>query len=244
MTLTTNKLSLAGFAKPTLGAMPSVNLSALVGELGEEKKEGEAETTAGGKKLKPGERLNLDTKTMNCRRRSGARKFYDLTKSKCAIAQIVSLPDVEESVHCVMGGEYDGFDIVIAIQALAAAPVEHLRIATLGFNRYNINQLCAMLDAGLILKVDLVCSEYFASADPADFNGSRDELVNRGQRLIAVRNHAKILLFAIGSARYVVESSANLRSCNNLEQFVITQSVALYDFHAAWIERVFLHGDT
>jgi hypothetical protein len=37
-------------------------------------------------------------------------------------------------------------------------------------------------------------------------------------------NHSKIILFDMGDHAYAVESSANLRSCNNLEQFSLTNS--------------------
>ena len=51
-------------------------------------------------------------------------------------------------------------------------------------------------------------------------------------------NHSKILLFDFPTAAFVVESSANLRSCNNLEQFCLTQSRPLLEFHRQWISRM------
>ena len=38
--------------------------------------------------------------------------------------------------------------------------------------------------------------------------------------------------------KYVLETSANLRSCQNLEHASLTRSRKLFDFHAAWIARV------
>lgn len=141
-----------------------------------------------------------------------------------------------------MGGDYHGFDLVIAVHELAAARIDELHLATLGFNRHNISHLCAMIDADAVGPVHLLCSEYFSSADFETYGFARAELSRRGCRCLAARNHAKILLFAIGSARYVIESSANLRSCNNLEQFALHQSPTLYAFHRAWIERVLTHA--
>lgn len=44
------------------------------------------------------------------------------------------------------------------------------------------------------------------------------ELVRRGHRCVAVRSHAKILLFEMSDGRsFAWESSANLRSCKNVE---------------------------
>lgn len=56
------------------------------------------------------------------------------------------------------------------------------------------------------------------------------------QRLAAARRHAKTTLFEVDDGRkYVIESSANLRSCQSVEQFMIAQDAELYDFHEAWI---------
>lgn len=52
------------------------------------------------------------------------------------------------------------------------------------------------------------------------------------------RNHTKLILAELARQFFVVESSVNLRSCQHLEQFSLTQSRQLYDFHAAWIEQV------
>ena len=88
------------------------------------------------------------------------------------------------------------------------------------------------------------CADYFAASDAQTYLYARQELTSRGARIAATRNHSKIILLAIGSDRYVVESSANLRSCNNVEQFTLTHSPALYDFHRAWIERIHAHLET
>jgi hypothetical protein len=37
---------------------------------------------------------------------------------------------------------------------------------------------------------------------------------------------------------YAGETSANLRSCNNLEQFSLTNSRPLFNFHKSWIGRM------
>ena len=51
------------------------------------------------------------------------------------------------------------------------------------------------------------------------------------------RNHTKLILAEIAGRCYVVESSANLRSCQNIEQFTLTQSHELFAFHAGWIDE-------
>ena len=60
-----------------------------------------------------------------------------------------------------------------------------------------------------------------------------------------MRTHCKLILakMADGTA-YVVEASANLRSSKNIEQFVLTQDIGLYQFHRAWIDGELLRPRT
>lgn len=64
-------------------------------------------------------------------------------------------------------------------------------------------------------------------------------LDRRRQRVAAARTHAKIIGMRMADGRaFVIESSANLRSCRNIEQFVMTQSRSLFDFHEGWMNDV------
>jgi len=126
---------------------------------------------------------------------------------------------------------------------MAAEPVD-LTLTTLGFNLSNNGNLCDMLDAGLVRRATVVCSHFFAKADPEVFTVAKEKLEARGQRILVTRNHSKILLFATTSParsrRYwTIEGSANLRSCNNLEQIALSAGRDLYEFHRGWIERLF-----
>jgi hypothetical protein len=63
-----------------------------------------------------------------------------------------------------------------------------------------------------------------------------------GFRIAALRTHAKLLLIATGEARIVVESSANLRSCHNVEQATVFNDAELFDFHRKWIDDLLTKG--
>lgn len=225
---------LGDLPKPDMKSLVASNIGELVESLGEPV----TPAPADAKKKRAGEAAGLDGVNQFHHEGRKRRLFYDLATAKRAAAGLGRLPDPDESFHCVMGGDYHGFDLVIAVHELARAPVDSLHLATLGFNRHNISHLCAMLDSGAVGRVDVMCSEYFSGADFETYGYAKAELGRRGFRCVATRNHAKILLFAIGDRRFVIESSANLRSCNNLEQFALFQSAPLYEFHRAWIERV------
>jgi hypothetical protein len=65
-------------------------------------------------------------------------------------------------------------------------------------------------------------------------------LERRGQRIIALRNHAKIILARTTAGHDVaIEASANLRSCRNLEVFSLSNDAGLFEFHRDWMARLF-----
>jgi hypothetical protein len=175
------------------------------------------------------------------RRQGGKRETLHLLHVANAAKQIERLPDQGESVHCIMRGNYHAWDLIPAALKLAApATIDRLYIATLGFNSANAAELVGLLDAGHVAGVTFLCSAYFRDASGETFKPLADQLLERGQRIAAIRTHAKIQAYTLTDGRaIVIESSANLRSCRNIEQFCMTQDRALFDFHAGWIDEVF-----
>lgn len=175
------------------------------------------------------------------RRIGGKRETLHLLSVANAAKQIERLPAEGESIHCIMRGNYHAWDLVPAALKLASpATIDALYIATLGFNQANANELIGLLDAGQIRRVVFLCSCYFRDASPETFKPLADQLLDRGQRIAAIRTHAKIQAYTLTDGRAVViESSANLRSCRNIEQFCMTQDRKLFEFHAGWMDEVF-----
>lgn len=178
-------------------------------------------------------------------RRAAKRQMLHLLNVANAAAHLERLPDEGETFHCVMRGNYHAWDLVPAVLRLAApSAIAYLGIATLGFNRQNAAELLELCDAGQIGRVDFICSCYFRSTSGDEFAFLHDGLTGRGQRVAAVRSHAKILLFELNDGRcLVVESSANLRSCRNVEQFTLTHDAGLLAFHRKWISTLLDQGN-
>ena len=174
------------------------------------------------------------------RRTAQRRTTLDLTRVSNASKHIGQLPTWGETIHAVMKGNYNAWDLIPAILALAAPAVcAELYVATLGFNERNANELLAMIDAGTVKRVVFVCSCYFQATTAGVFKHMADGLAARGQKIKAIRNHAKLQLLRLTSGDdIVVESSANLRSCRNIEVFSMTNDSTLYDFHKGWIDSV------
>lgn len=170
-------------------------------------------------------------------RQSLKREMLHLLNVANAAKYIERLPEPSETIHAIMRGNYHAWDLVPAVLKLAApATIEYLGVATLGFNRSNAQELVELLDAGKVRRVDFICSCYFRSTSGDEFAFLHHQLAARRQRVVAIRSHAKVVLFELSDGRrLVIESSANLRSCSNLEQFALTHDAELLAFHKSWI---------
>ena len=179
-------------------------------------------------------------RTTTLRRISPRRRMVNALQSKNAVKEIASLPDLEESLHIICRGNFPLWSIVPAVLKLSGgATLDALHVATLGFSASNATDLLTMLDAAQVKAVAIVCSVYFERQNPAEYRMMADGLAARSQRIVALRSHAKVIAMALSDGRrFAVESSANLRSCRNLEQITFTQSPDLYAFHAGWIDQV------
>lgn len=174
------------------------------------------------------------------------RQFLDALRCSNATAHLGRLPDRDEMFHCIMRGNYHAFDLIPALIKLAdPGRLLELYITTLSFNRRQSAALAKLIDEGLIpaKRLAFVCSVYFQKTGGQELEMLTHVLDTRGGRCIAIRNHSKLMLarFSTG-AHIVIESSANLRSCRNIEQFTATDSPDVYAFHRRWIEDVFKRG--
>ncbi|NLF10125.1 MAG: hypothetical protein GX594_19420 [Pirellulaceae bacterium] len=165
----------------------------------------------------------------------------DARRRQNAIDDISDLPQPGEVVHLLSAKRFALFNIVEAVLALRApAKIRYLAICTLGFSTANVEGIAAMLDSRNVEQLDFVFSVYFKSLEKENCERLTVELGQRGARIIALLQHSKILLIETTTGdTYVVESSANLRSCASLEQTSIFNDADLFRFHKTWIDSLF-----
>jgi hypothetical protein len=170
-----------------------------------------------------------------------ARKLIDAQQVESIRRTIGTLPRRGETYHIVICGKSSLWDVVPATLTLAApATIRTLYVATPGFSARNTTELLELLDTKRIRRVRFLCSHYFKGTSESLYTPMHDGLVARGQKFLAMRTHAKILLIELSDGRRIVaEGSANLRSCKNIEQITLTHDAALYKFHAAWMDSLF-----
>jgi hypothetical protein len=185
--------------------------------------------------------LGVPVATWATRTRSKRMQARDARRLERAVEALERLPDSGEYVHIVTGQEFRGFDLLPAMLRLAKAKrFDVLVLTSLGFSRDNLAELARMIAERQIppAKLRILCSDFFRRADRQIWQTGAEQARRLGYGFRSTRNHTKLTLAGIGRRCYVVESSANLRSCANLEQFTITQSRTLFDFHQQWIAQV------
>jgi hypothetical protein len=170
--------------------------------------------------------------------------MIDARKRAAAIEDIGELPEAGEVVHLLTAKRFALFNVIEAVLHFRApATIRHLAVSTLGFSSSNVQDLATMLDNGQVEKLDFVFSVYFRSLEKANCERLTSELGRRGARIVALLQHSKILVIETTDGQsYVIESSANLRSCASLEQSTIFNDTALAAWHRAWIDGLFMEA--
>lgn len=174
-------------------------------------------------------------------RRPTRRTFVDYSGQTIATEKVIpSLPRPGETRHFLLDGSFVLASVIPVIQNLIGCPVQ-LTIATLGLNRDTVDLLCQMLRDQWLKSLRMVLSSYFAGSDKAACDHATKKLTQAGAEVITTRCHAKVQLYkpSKGPARYVIETSANLRSCQCLEAAMLTQDAGLYAFHDQWLTQLF-----
>lgn len=222
---------------PQLRKLPMINLDNLLSSLepGQEqwKRQNESRPRIAAV-------VGVDIATWTVRNKSAKTMARDATRLERAAEALNPLPGPGEYLHVVTGQEFAGFDLLSAFLSLSKVKqFKALTLTTLGFSKANLSEMAKMIDARQVAPKTLriLCSDFFRRSDKDIWKIGAAQAKTLGYGFRSTRNHTKLILADVGRP-YIVESSANLRSCSNLEQFTVTQSRRLYDFHAGWISRV------
>lgn len=175
-----------------------------------------------------------------------AARWTAMLKEAAEVVQY--LPRNEsESLHALMTGRYDLTALIAVILGKHKRGCDHLRIATLSFNRKNIDHLANLL-ASNVRRLTLLYSSFHREHSPETcrelHRRLRKEAAGRC-RMAATRNHAKVVTMEFpGGERLVMEGSANLRTNSNQEQVTIIRSRDLHNWHAGWIDGMVTKHET
>jgi hypothetical protein len=175
-------------------------------------------------------------------RRTTKRTMAELVRTRHASQTIGRLPAPGETLHAVLKGGFSLFDFLPAILDLADDAIDRLHIVTLSMAHRNVDRLDQWATEGRVKDVRIIVSCYHAAADKAIYDHATAFCAKHGFRILPLRSHAKMLALKIGERHMIVESSANLRSCRNIENAIVYDDADLYRWHTGWINELFAQG--
>lgn len=172
------------------------------------------------------------------KRESKMKAIQALRKEK-AKDILDGLPAEGESWHIISNGSFDYFNFCPIIIDYLHGYTEAFFGSTWTMSRYNVTELLSLYDAGKMGSIAMMTGIYFKRRESAVYATLLEGLQERNQRFLCFENHAKIMLFNHKNTYIVMEGSANFTANPRLEQNVITQSRALWEFHWQWINEMF-----
>lgn len=141
----------------------------------------------------------------------------------------------------VVNGSFIFGDFIEAFITLNNLHVKKMTISTLSLSENNVDSLANLLNGEFVDQLNLIVSDYFYSHERSNLVPYMYRELDKGNKfqLAAASTHCKLCIFETYCGHYVViHGSANLRSSSNIEQFVIEESKELYDFNAAYQNRI------
>lgn len=166
-------------------------------------------------------------------------KLENKIKSKSINDLVSELPTAEESLHIISSGSFDYFNLIPLIIELSGEIIEEFYFSTWTMSHTNTVQIFDLYDKGIIKKIHCFIGDYFQSREKAVCHILKEGLEKRqGCTFFANKNHAKVSLLKTKSNFYIVEGSANFTANPRIEQFNLTNSSILYNFHQEWMNQL------
>lgn len=148
-----------------------------------------------------------------------------------------------ERYFCIIDGSFIFGDFIEAFIYDRAMQVKELTLSTLSMSQENIDSFYNLMSKGYIEKLNIIVSDFFYSHERHNlvkYMYDKLDIDNRFQ-LSVCRTHTKICMFETemnGGRKYVIHGSANLRSSDNIEQFMIEENSELYDFNYIFHKKI------
>lgn len=143
--------------------------------------------------------------------------------------------------YALVSGQFVFGDFVTRLIERKNAHVLKMHIATLSMSEENIMNLASLIQGDYIDRLDLLISAYFYAHERNNMIPMIYQHLDHDNKfqLAVVSIHAKIVLLQTEGGKYItIHGSANLRSCDNVEQVSIDVDKDLYDFNAVFLDSV------
>jgi len=150
------------------------------------------------------------------------------------------IPEEKKSYHIISNGASDCFDFIpIFIEKFNY--IDEIIATTWSINHNHIEELLGYYDNNKIGKIQILTGDEFKTRRSASYAYCVIELKKRNQDYLSINNHAKLVLISNEKLNQyiVIDSSANFTTAKRIENYVMNNDKALFDFHKTWITHYF-----
>ena len=185
--------------------------------------------------------IDIDTNQRYCKPAMSRSKNVKYKNAK-ELAKEIQIKQ-NERFFCIIDGSFIFGDFIEAFIYERAMKVKELTLSTLSMSQENIDSFYNLMQNGYIEKLNIIVSDFFYSHERHNlvkYMYDKLDFENRFQ-LSVCRTHTKICMFETemnGGRKYVIHGSANLRSSDNIEQFMIEENSELYDFNFDFHKKI------
>ena len=185
--------------------------------------------------------IDIDTNQRYCKPAMSRSKNVKYKNAK-ELAKEIQIKQ-NERYFCIIDGSFIFGDFIEAFIYERAMKVKELTLSTLSMSQENIDSFYNLMQNGYIEKLNIIVSDFFYSHERHNLvKYMYDKLdINDRFQLSVCRTHTKICMFETemnGGRKYVIHGSANLRSSDNIEQFMIEENSELYDFNFDFHKKI------
>jgi len=186
--------------------------------------------------LERARKIELQSRIRTSRLRIKAREKNDIKLDE--LNEIFPrLPNKRESVHIVSSGNFDFWTFIPLLLERLGGHVDEAYISTWTMSRNHVLDMLDLLDSGAFGTLTILTGIYFKTRETSVYAQLVEGLAKRKARWVGFRNHAKVTLLRNKTHNLALEGSANLTANPRVEQFVLTNHEALYQFHRDWMEE-------
>ena len=166
------------------------------------------------------------------------RKHIKASKAVPLAKELCQLKEENTFVNAVIPGDFVFCDLLEAI-ANELGRIK-LCIGTLSYSYENVDTFRRMFENGTLEALSMVVSDYFYAHERRGvYRYTLERLPLPATNIAVAGLHTKIHLIEDEHGnKYVLEGSANLRSSQNVEQFVFMKSKSAFEFHEQWLSQL------
>jgi hypothetical protein len=183
--------------------------------------------------------LNIDSNQRYCNPAMSKSKNVKFKNAK-ELSKAIDIKQ-NERYFCIIDGSFIFGDFIEAFLTDRNMKVKELTISTLSMSQENIESFRNLLEWGYVEKLNIIVSDFFYSHERNNLVKYMYERldINDAFQFSVCRTHTKICMFEnYRNEKFIIHGSANLRSSDNIEQFMIEENKDLYDFNYDFHKKI------